>query len=390
MVVKARKELSDLTKKVELELGTVIKERKELGLSIPQNYDVSITFYNSQKSKAEASACGSKSEMRINVLPSVKEFFNEHELADIIAIEKYFDITRDFLGNPHEEVIFCLLEHPILTLRYFEKSFGSEEALKAYKDFFKERGVEYDIYKKAAIKNAKKVRTLIKELLPNIKYKFRRIDMFSLRHEMDHIDFFSYPMHIEFRNILQESSDLSRKIQDGDVSASKECAQLNQKILKLMPEVETIVELRALFFSYVKPFGWSGADFEWVKKTIYGSYVYDYIENWLPEKILDKLVSVKWGSGEMDRQTSNYLFRVVTEQCDSPNQLRYIFKPEEVNYKVANQILFSELPYWKMRFADNAQIAVEAVGNAYRDEPSRLKETNKARTFNEFIEICKG
>ena len=90
----------------------------------------------------------------------------------------------------------------------------------------------------------------------------------------------------------------------------------------------------------------------------------------------------------MDRQTSNYLFAIVNRQRESPNAMRYVVRPEKVNYDVANRILYQELPEWKNRFAANGRTAVEAIGNAYRNNPSRLREANKARTFKEFIELC--
>ena len=104
--------------------------------------------------------------------------------------------------------------------------------------------------------------------------------------------------------------------------------------------------------------------------------------------MLDKLVSVAWSEGQMDRQTSNYLFNIVNRQRESPNAMRYVVRPEQVNYDVANRILYQGLPEWKNRLATNGQTAVNVVGNAYRDNPSRLKEANRARTFQEFMELC--
>jgi len=389
MKVQARKELEGLLSRVELELDTTLKERRKLDLSVPKNYDIFVTFYNSQGAKAQAQLTNSTPLICVNVAPLIIDQLKEEYREKLGRVMYYFDIVRDFLGNPPEDAIFSVIRHPVKAIRQFEESFPSQEALREYQDFFRERGTDYQFYKKITIKNAKLIRETIKEMLPRIQAAFKTADLSSLRHEMDHVDFFSSPMYSDYHSKRKKAVELGQRLHIlKDKSVSKEYACANMEVLDCMVESIPLLEVRALFFNYIKPDEWDKTDFNDVKRKVYSNFIYGYIEGGLPEDVLDKLVSVAWSEGRMDRQTSNYLFAIVNRQRESPNAMRYVVRPEKVNYDVANRILYQELPEWKNRFAANGRTAVEAIGNAYRNNPSRLREANKARTFKEFIELC--
>lgn len=391
MKVWARKELEGLSRKLESGLEATLEERDRLGLSIPQKYDTFVTFYNAQSARAQAQLTDSTPIICVNVAPLVIDQLKEEDRERLGKVMHYFDIVRDFLGNPHEEMVFSVAEHPIRTIKQFEESFGSEKALREYQDFFKERGTDYKSYKKFARRNAKFVREAVRDLLPRIEVAFETADLSSLRHEIDHVDFFDSPLYLDYYSRGKKAGELGQRLHVGkDKSASKEYARANMEVLEAMAEVVPLLEVRALFFNYVKPNEWDKTDFDDVKRNVYGNFVSGYVEGGLPEDMLDKLVSVEWSKGQMDRQTSNYLFNIVNRQRESPNAMRYVIRPEQVNYDVANRILYQELPEWKNRFATNGQTAVEFVGNAYRDKPSKLREANRARTFQEFMELCGG
>ena len=223
-------------------------------------------------------------------------------------------------------------------------------------------------------------------MLPRIEAAFETADLSSLRHEMDHVDFFGSPLYLDYHSRGKKAGELGQRLHTSkDKSVSVEYAQANMKVLGAMAKVVPLLEVRALFFNYVKPNEWDRADFEDLKRKVYGNFVSGYVEGGLPEDMLDKLVSVAWSEGQMDRQTSNYLFNIVNRQRESPNAMRYVVRPEQVNYDVANRILYQELPEWKNRFATNGRTAVDVVGNAYRDNPSRLKKTNKTHTFHNIL-----
>ena len=391
MKIQAREELKGLLRKLEHELEIALQERKKLDLSLPQNYNTFIRFYNSQKAMAQAQLIGSSSIIEVNAAPLVINQLKEKDREKLKNVMYYFDIVRDFLGGPEEDIIFSVAEHPIKMINQFEENFSSKEELKRYKRFFKERGRDYSSYKKITIDNAKFVRDTIKEMLPMIKKAFDSADLSSLRHEIDHVDFFSSPIYLDYYSKYIKAAKLGQRLHaKKDKSTSIEYALANMEVLKSMAEVSPLLEIRALFFNYVEPNEWSKVDFNNIKKKVYGNLISGYIEGGFPEEILDKLVSVEWSEDRMDRQTSNYLFDLVNKQRGSPNTLRYVVHPEQVNYSVANYIMYKELPEWKNRFATNGKTIVDIISNAYKNNPSKLKEANKARTFQEFIELCES
>jgi hypothetical protein len=388
MGVKTRKEFERFSKKVESELEVTLQERRDLGLSVPSNYSAFITFYNSEGALATANFNNGNPQICVNVAPQVQDYLSPYDQKGLLLARHYFDIARDFIGNPQEEEIFKLMENPRLYFRKLEKRFPSKKELKKCKDFFKDRGKTYESYKQWVMKGAQPIREIIQVLLPEMESAFERTDLVSLRHEIDHLDFFDSNLYLDFYSKMTKAQELQIKLHlRRDRSSSEEYALANMGVLEKMAEVIPLSEVRALFFNYLPRGNWDKIDFKKIKSAVSQHFSEGYIEGNLPEGILDKLVSLSWSEGEMDRQTSNYLFKKVNEQIQSPNASRYIFCPEKVNECVANKILNQELPKWKNLFAKNTETAIEVVGNAYRDNPQKLGKTRDAKTFQEFIEI---
>lgn len=388
MKVQTYKELEDLIPKVESDLEEAIKERESLDLSVPQNYKVQLMYYNSENAKANASDTCLGRIICINTLPSITGLLKGEDENKLSFILKYFDIVRTFLG--YEGWILQAMQDPAKTIENFEKAFQSEQSFQQYKEGFKSRGREYDDYKDFMTKNAEPVKKALEDLLPKIRTVFEKADL-SLRHEMDHLDFFTSNMHEDTKSKLNLVKNLQHKLHiEKDLSVSKEYAKANMDLLKIMVEVNPIVETRAMFFNHIRPDEWGKADFEKVKNKVYGNFLLGYIEHSYPREILDPLISQKWSTGEMDTATSMFLFYTVNSQMQSANSQAYIVQPEKVNYEIANKILYQEIPEWKMKLAKNARKVVETIGKAYKENPSRLKEANYAKTFEEFIEKCRG
>lgn len=387
MKVQTYKELEGLIPKVESDLEKTIQEREKLGLSIPKDYNVFITFYNAEKADATAALTDSGPIICVNALKTAQYQFQGKEAEKLERISYYFDITRTLLGD--ERWILSVIHKPEETIKQFEQAFKSEKSFQKYKEDFNTRGRTYEEYKKFATENAEKTKQVLYDTLPKIKEAFNKADL-SLRHEMDHIDFFTSQLFLEYNSKLKNAKKLKHRLHIlGDKSVSKEYAKANMEMLKSKVEVEPITEPRAFFFDFIKPDEWNKANFEEVKKSVSGNFL-AYIEHVFPQDILDPIVSQKWSTGDMDTATSMFLFYIVNKQRRSANSQAYITQPEKVNYKLANQIIFKEIPKWKLKLAKNSEKTIEAIGNAYKENPSRLKEANNAKTFEEFIEICKN
>ena len=373
--------------------GEIKEERKNLGLSYPRNCNIGIKFYNSSYSTAITKLFNSNPEIQINAFQLFLESENRKNFtpSSLNLIKDYFDIARDFL-QWEDNCIFDIIKNPKREFKKMEKSWNSPD-LEEFKNFLKERGRSYESYKNFLENRGKNCRTILRRLIPEVKKSFLKEDLSCLRHEADHADFFYSPLSIDLCSKSRMAERLRQRLQEEkDESISKEYAKANMNILETRSKIDTIMEIKALFFNYIKPDEWKKANFDDIKKKVYGHFINAYLEGEYAEYILDPLVSVKWSRAEMDNMTSNYLFNKINEQSGDIKQIRYAggIKPEEVDYNIANKILYEEIPRWKKRFADNGKIVVDAVGDAYKDNPPRLKKANDAKTFSEFIKICKG
>lgn len=387
MEIQAHDRLKGLTPKVESELEKTLQERKNLGLSVPQKFNTLIKFYNNQGGFARAIPTTIPT-ISINIAPITSSHLNAEDNKRLGATAYYFDIARDYLINLDEELIFSMINSPQKTILQFEKCF-SEDGLKERKKIFEERGVSCKTYERFLIEHAGPTKETIEYLLPKMKKTFNAMEIPFLRHEIDHVDFFTAQIYLDCLSISKEIMELCRQ-SCKDNSLSVEYVKANMECLETMTKIQPILEARALFFDYIKPGEWCNINFDNAKKDVYDNFVSSYIEDSYVGNTLDKLISVKWSENQMDRQTSNYLFKEVLTKAKNPNADRYVVDESRVNYDVANQILKQELPRWQNKFKANAKIAVEAIGNAYRDNPSKLSAANSAKTFQEYINLCKS
>jgi hypothetical protein len=390
MEISSIPEFEGLKPRIQSELETTLKERAELGLSSPSDVKIITSFYNTQGALATARRTQDGSEIHINVGMSVMERLGGSDREKMFGIQEYFDKTRDFLSATNEKEIFEIIEDPEKYIKKFEQRFP-EKGLSARQNFLKELGEDYETRRKYVINNAPCVKHELSNLFPKISKEFEMTDLCSLRHEMDHVDFFNCPF-IKYEHSLYE--DVAKlyanfDFKGGDKNQSLAIARANMDILQARSQSSPLLEARAFFFTFVKPGQWANVDFSAIGKSVYEYYSRNYIEAGMSEEIIDKLISVAWSEGKMDRQTSNFLFHTVNKERGSVNADRYVVNPGQVNYAVADNILYKEFPEWQNIFATNAKKSVDVISNAYASNPSRLREANRARTFEEYLELCK-
>jgi hypothetical protein len=269
-----------------------------------------------------------------------------------------------------------------------ESSVFSEPILSNRKTFFKERGREYDFYKNMVISDSKSTKELIDELLPKIVNVFDSSSLSLMRHELDHIDFFSSPFYIAHNAMSKKLKDLSHKLNDlKDTSVSEEFAQLNLKYLKQNSELVPILEGRALFFTYTPEGEFGGIGFSRVRDRVAKHIREGYIDKTYSHVIVDALISLAWSQGRMNRQTSNYLFQKITSLTGHPSSSRYVVDEEKVDYEQVFRIYHEELPKLMDVFRLNTDLAVDAIYHAYRYNPARLNEAKSATDFPGFMKI---
>ncbi len=367
-------------KKLEDAVRTATEERKSLGLSLPKKCDFFIGMCDvASDGCAVAYQTNAGPAVVVNLLPLFLEQAEARHAELGQEIAEYFDIARDFFNTPHEEPILELITHPRKTIQIFESSF-SKKKLRMYQSIFQERGKPYSRYKRWLTKNAKHIRALLKKLTPHILRAFEHQEIEdTVRHELDHADFFQTALHQKYDHYVQQLNALDE--------SSKQYIRVEKKLLHSFIEVYSLIEPRAHFFSYIPKDQWRDSDMAHVKKHVCATVITEYVENEYTFALLESLNSLSLKEGNIDTVTTNYLFHKVYAQSQSIHAQQYVVDPEKVNYSVANMILYEQLPALKKRMADNIILAVDALGNAFSQNPSRITKANKARTFDEFIEI---
>lgn len=382
----SRPELSDLEFAVRKELDKVEEERSDLGLSYPEDYHFSVNYYEMEGALAQAFISTIGPFMSINVLMATYSHLDaedQNKCADLLG---YFDLVRDFLPGYSENAIIDLMGNPKEFMDSLESRIP-KEGLVEFKDFFMRRGMPYDAYREFAIENAPKFNDILKHLLPKIKSIFYNLDFSSLRHEMDHLDFFSSPLYSRYNQLRKENQDLMINWQQEKTQESSEkYADSNLVVLDAQSRVLTLLEIRALFFNFVNVGEFGNMNPE-VSKKVFNYFDQGYIKNSTAESILEPLVSDSHRKWEMNQETSNYLFHKVNTARQSPTAARYVVNKGEVNMQLANSIL-SRVEEWQEIFRTNARQASEVIGQAFLRNPSALSHANKAKTFQEYLDMC--
>lgn len=384
MEIDALKGLEYVVPVLESELGKDLKERKDLGLSVPENFNVQARLYSSSGVLAESISKNPPS-IVVNVAQNVYRNLNKKNRKELSSVMEYFDITKDFFMGGKEETVLSTMEDPEGTLSIFE-DLMSKEDFEKYKDIFREKGTSYEEHKEMVIEKSGDTRKKLRRLWPKIISKFEDSDFSFLRHELDHIDFFSSPV---YRNHMEKGENieyLEKNIVDRD--SFKKYAQTNFEFLDSMSKTLPLLESRALFFGGVPRGEWGNVNFDEVKEDVIDYFSRNYTGN-ISERIISKLIPYEWSEGRIDKNTAHYLLKKVEDDAGNNNPLNYRVDYNEVNKEAADRILYEDIPEYKKMFSDNMEKATDIIGDAYRDNPRRLREANKAENFDEYLEICR-
>ena len=396
MEIEARTGLEKLVPKLKELVDRALEERQELDLAMPGDFRAYLGFSSRNGDLAIAKCTDSGSIMQVNTLPQALRFLKRKSASKAGRLMDYFAATGEFIPGCEEEVILDIIKDPKKTIAAYEqyleerKERGEGPGLKELKRIFRDSGTPYKKYKKFIQGKAEPARKLMKDLIPEIESKFDKWTPHfasSIRHELDHIAFFQSPLWQEYQREDVERIRLSDEFdltQNPDLS--KKVAEAEMTMLERQSKVHPLVEARAIFFNFIGFEEWDRVDFESVKKQVIRLYHTGYVETSSSQAIMAAIVTSELAKGDMDPETSNYLLKIVNFRADIAVDNTY--KPEKVDYGVVRRVLYEEFPRWQKRFTENAERAIEVIGNAYRDNPSRLRIANNARTFVEFLEMA--
>lgn len=384
-----RPELSQLEVLLEGKVEEVLKERKAIGLSVPEKYEVNLTYYNHDGALAQAQdLLIDKPGISINLFVACLPHLSEEDCKNVSSLITYFSIMRDFLMNPHEEKILSFLDNPGEELKRFEAHF-EPDGLERYRAFLRGRGTSYENFVAMGVKKAPEMKGLLAELLPKFYEVFEKVDLSPLRHEMDHVDFYSSKLWKDYKTALGACEKLAIESKVPLTEAPNPdyaCAKMS--VLELDSQVRPLLESRAMFFTFIGPGQFNQANMSEVAEKVSVFFGEEYVSRVFPPNILDALVSREWGNGKMDRQTSNCLFYSVLSQMGSPTCIRYQFDETKVNQEVANMVLI-DLEKWKDIYRKNARRAAYAIGKAHVEDPKRFALADQqACCPDEYLRIC--
>lgn len=391
MILSPTPGLEGFARRVGCELSDVIGERERLGLSVTRPSSVFVQLYGVRGATAYASLSDEGPVLGMNALPLAMNVLEDEKRADLSGIIGFFDRTREIFGISNENAVLSFIKDPSEFATWFESSCPPEQ-FERYKAFFTERGKGYDELKDELLAGAEPVRDALEGFVERMGALSDALDLSSLRHEMDHIDFYTAPFYRIFHD-LHEAKQQAKNAWSAHRSLpnSRAYAQAAMDSLEMMVRVTPILEARAMFFNEIPLGGWDDADYGSARNRVNSRFINGYVEDLLVEEVTDPLVANAWSYGLMDRQTSNYVFLMVNQQRGNAEAvMRYLVSPEAVDHRVASRILYDELPMWKRALTDTVIDAAEVFAEAYRDDPSRLKRAMVARTPDEYLALSRA
>ncbi|MBW3012342.1 hypothetical protein KY311_04100 [Candidatus Woesearchaeota archaeon] len=390
MEIKAAWGLGKLKPKVKHDLEKVLHERRRLGLGVPENVEVRINYYNDDcNAAAKAFLEGDTPVVDVNVLNTQAASFSDAECdKGTEGIKLYFSLSREIFGDYDEEWILEAMKHPVNTIEAFEEELGPRKLARLKRDF-NERGKKYSKSKFNAIKFAKPVRRMFRELKPKIDEKFLgiRVSDTELRHEVDHIDFMQSKIAKKLDALVEKEAKLRRLVKNGETKYVAELHKTQTALLRAGSEENVIAEIRALFFDQVPMNRWAGRDYERLEATVYEKFDEMYMNGPLTQEILETLIAMRITVPEFSKDTENYVRRMVhISTCQPEEAAKYRPDAGKINYPTAKEILRKELPFWQSEYEINAMIAAIAVSRALEEDSSRLKRADEtAETFKDYI-----
>tara|TARA_Y100000310_G_scaffold345267_1_gene463236 strand:- start:703 stop:1842 length:1140 start_codon:yes stop_codon:yes gene_type:complete len=366
--------LEFLEEKVRNEINNAVQERTDLGLSVPAEVNVQVGYNSGEDILAYVSQNEGCVTLYINVLQGLRD-----DIEGAMELVKYFDQARHFF-NDHEGRVLDCLDDPINTVEDFERSFASEDDLVQYKQGFDVRGISYGMHSMFVIGESARMAKLLGRVVPEIERKVDDFDLSLMRHELDHIDFYSSPWQESYSAICKSIGDL---IVDSDHLET--LRSLNQQFLQMTSQIIPVIETRACFFDFVKPGEWGNVDFDAVKDQVNKEIFRSYVQHRCFIAFLGTLVMQGQCDGMIDQETTNHLWYWGYGHVGSSKALNY--NVTEGNRNMVLKIKDEEIPYWLRQAMFNSWQAVGVIGDAYRDDPSRLLRGNVALGFEEYLDL---
>ncbi len=376
-------------------LDIAIEERRDLGLSVPTNFNLNIGFHQTPGTFASAVSSTNKNpSLNISLLNIIRGFaFKTKKKAlesDVKNLINYFDIARDFLGGFGESRVALFLDDPEKQFYRFEHEIHSSSSLQSLKRMMDKRGVPYANYKDYLFNNIESTQSLLIKVIDSGSDFIKSYSYNVLRHELDHVDF--------YENVALHDTFLRQGLEFGGalINAHSNTNPLTQsKYLKMLPDklrsvskVNSFMEARAYFFNFVPLGEWRSADFDSISSKIENHYCNNYIKKSFQGQLLSYAINAYWIVNKMDETTSNYLHQKIANKTGSIDSERYgQIDESKVDKNLAKQILEHDLPHWENIFIEDAKQVIGVLNQVYSKDTSIFPKANSAKTVDQYVQI---
>lgn len=372
--------LEKLVEPIATQIDDALKEREQLGLSLPKRLQLHIDYHFMEG----ATACASPATPPILRVNALGQAAMNTRCDDYRTVCMFFNAVRSVYTDMPQETLLRIVEDAKV-LDAVEAEGG--EYFEKMKRHVASLGRPYDEFKRHVISTQPLVKQAFGRAKTKIVTDVRGQKINDVRHELDHIDFFSSPLVQQHTDLQNRVGTLTMQLEAGDVSVSKELAAAQLELLKYDAKYNPIIELRAFVFDYIMPGEWINADFSQIRDNAVNRFKMDYVRCVYADRIAHAVLSQYWSRGEMDRATSNVVFHGVHQISGNARGTNYPL-PATYNDELARRV-FADIVSWVNQYQQNAEQIADAVYGAYRDNPSHLAKSTKVSSFEEFLIACK-
>jgi hypothetical protein len=380
MEIKARQELMPFVPKVRTSLEAAIAERRELGLSVPENLRVEVCFYHDESASASVGLYEDLvPRLTVNVGPILLGKLKEPEHTKLCELIKFFDAVRPYLR--FEEDIFAAIKNPMAAIRDIRQKIGDEEFAR-YEDMFDKIGKGARTYRRFTTNFSKHMRRYFREIVPSMIEGFEQVDLNILRHELDHADIVTSTLNRKYLDSVVGREEIHSG--KSESATLENYAQSCHEHLEAMITALPVVEMRAMFFDFIPIGRFRESNLDEVGEKILNRFSKEYICDFYIERMAEDIIAPYWARGEMDRQTSNFLFRSIHTSAQSSKRFAYTFDPKKVNFTLAKRIT-EEIRDVQSRMYAVSREVIRALVRGYKEDPSLLC-TGLSEGHREYVE----
>ncbi|MBN1896140.1 MAG: hypothetical protein JW789_00245 [Candidatus Aenigmarchaeota archaeon] len=356
-------------------IENALLEREEMGLGIPDTSGLKVNL-----ELASLKGCRGHLEtdnMTVYAFNIARDDLYREHCHEVDVIDTFIRNLGKLSMNNRKLEVSAVLDDPEKALEDYERNMGYLK-MKKFRES-EEFLYDYDTVRNTIITRAADVRDIVKGITPEMMDVFMRKGHKTMRHELDHVEL-SQNSAIAKRHKM--AIDAAKETEVDYAMKGKPADDIyrdaQRKLLNSLLEFDPLSEIRALFFSVVDPGEWKSTDFDRVSREVLGIYDKGYIWKGTGRDVMADLAKSLNGESITEKD----LIHIMNRNTH--------YRTDDFNRDNVFRFLNMEFPMAMERLKDNAYRAADAIGTAYRDDPSRFVRAAKAGLFNRYLLACEG